>query len=111
MANIITEKEYHEDSSALYEKYYAQFITPSIKSYVERKYTKEFIQKCYSKDIHLNNLGKNWLEEFDRFTECIKGEIAGINKRINGKSTWSYSIGTSTIKVYMKIYAGILKID
>ena len=111
MANIITEREYHENSSELYEKYYAQFITPSIKSYVERKYTKEFIQKCYSKDIHLNNLGENWLKEFDRFTDVIKGEIAGINKKINGKSTWSYSIGTSTIKVYMKIYAGILEID
>ena len=111
MANIITEKEYHENSSLLYEKYYAQFITPSIKCYVERKYTKEFILKCYSKDIHLNNLGGNWVNEFDKFTETIKGEIAGINKRINGQSVWSYSIGTSTIKVYMKIYAGILKID
>ena len=111
MANIITYNEYMEDSSSLHEKYYAQFITPSIKSYVERKYTKEFIQKCYSKDIHLNNLGENWLKEFDKFAEVIKGEIAGINKRINGQSVWSYSIGTSTIKVYMKIYAGILKID
>ena len=51
------------------------------------------------------------MNEFDKFTEAIKGEIAGINKRINGQSVWSYSIGTSTIKVYMKIYAGILKID
>ena len=111
MNKIITRKEYMENSSDLHDKYYAQFINYSIRLFVEKNYSKEFIQECYKKDEHLNNLGEGWMKKFDRYAEIIKGEIAGINKKINGQSVWSYCDVTCAIKVYMKIYAGIIVID
>ena len=56
----------------------------------------------------MNNLEDGWVKKFDKFAETIKGEIAQRNRIINGENTWSYSYVTSTIKVYMKIYAGII---
>ena len=105
---IITRKEYMENSSELYESYYYQFITPSIMKFVRENYTKEYIQEKFKEDQYLNNLEDGWVKKFDKFAETIKGEIAQRNRIINGENTWSYSYVTSAIKVYMKIYAGII---
>lgn len=49
-----------------------------------------------------------WMDRFDAFTRANSRFIAGINKKLNGEATYSLSDGTSAIKAYMKIYAGLV---
>ena len=98
-------REQYVNEECSHQEYYEQFITQSIRSWVEQNYKKEFLIECLKTDQHLNNLGDNWLRKFDIFIEAIKGEIAAKNKKINGKSEWSYCDGVCAIKAYMVVYA------
>ena len=100
-------REQYMNHECTHQEYYEQFITNSIRRYVERNYTKEYLQNCYATDKNLNNLGAGWLKKFDAFTPQIKGEIERINKRINGSPTYCLSYGTCAIKAYMSLYADL----
>ncbi len=95
------------DNQCTHQEYYIQFATSGIKAFVERNYTPEYIRSCYEQDKHLNNLGNGWIKQFDSITRCLSGEIAGVNKKLNGEATYSLSDGTSAIKAYMKAYAKV----
>lgn len=95
------------DNQCTHQEYYIQFATSGIKAFVKRNYTPKYIRSCYEQDKHLNNLGGNWMQAFDSLTRSISGQIAGVNKQLNGAPTYSLSDGTSAIKAYMKAYAKI----
>jgi hypothetical protein len=100
-------REQYMNNECTHQEYYEQFITWSIRQYVQKNYTKEFLQQCFATDKNLNNLGDNWLKKFDAFTLQIKGEIASVNKRLNGSPVYSLSCGTCAIKAYMHLYADL----
>jgi hypothetical protein len=97
-------REDYMSNKCTHQEYYRQFIFPAIKSYVQSKYSKEFLKKCYEEDKNLNNIGDDWFNKFDQFSEAHKEQIAKINTEINGKSTYSLCIGTCAIKAYMNEY-------
>ncbi len=100
-------REQYMNNECTHQEYYEQFITWSIRQYVEKNYTKEFLQACYATDKNLNNLGGNWSKDFDAFTLQIKTEIASVNKRLNGSAVYSLCCGTCAIKAYMRLYADL----
>lgn len=52
---IITRKEYMNDSTrGAHERYYAQFVTPETKSFVELFFTREELIRSFAKDRNLN---------------------------------------------------------
>jgi len=103
---MLTHTQYMK-KECTHQEYYEQFITSSIRWFVESNYTREFLQQCFATDKHLNNLGGNWMKTFDAFALQIKGEIARVNKRLNGSSVYSLCDGTCAIKAYMRLYADL----
>lgn len=107
---MFTRKDYMSGKCS-HQDFYAQYITMSIRRFVENRYTVEFLRKCYAEDEHLNNLGMNWMNIFDSFTRAIAPELATMNLAIEGSRSYSLSMGTCAIKAYMHIYAGLEKAD
>ena len=97
--------QYMDGECTLFQ-YYIQFES-CVKSFVEHKFSPEYIRARHAKDSALNNLHKGWVNEFDRFTQANARAFATINQKLNGKSVYSLSDGTIAIKMYMRKYAGI----
>jgi len=70
----------------LHREYYAQFVTPSIRSYVERVIGKPAIKA--STDRWFNDIPLRMWDMLDGF---IRPHGARVNKQLNDSSMWSLS--------------------
>ncbi len=100
-------RQQYMNQECTHHEYYIQFATSGIRAFVESNYSIDQIRECYSKDQNLNNLGNGWVNRFDAVTRSLSGQIAGVNKKLNGQSVYSLCDGTCAIKAYMLKYAKI----
>ena len=92
---MITHKQYIQNASELHQDYYLQFVSPSMRSSVDR--LKVRILK--SKDTHLNDIE---LSTWDHIARFEFQSLANINLKINGSRSASLSDGVCAAKAYAK---------
>jgi len=90
----ITREEYMKNSE-LFQDYYLQFATPTVKAMVAR--LDNLIHA--SKDEHFNDIP---LVMWDRISEVAFTELCAVNHRINGLRSASLSDGVCAAKAYAK---------
>ena len=92
---MITRKEYMENSSELFNEYYLQFATPTVRSEVNS--IKHLIFK--STDKHFNDIN---LSIWDRISRIAFHELCKVNFKINGSRSVSLSDGVCAAKSYAR---------
>lgn len=90
MNNLITRKEYMNDSKNLHHDYFLQFVTESTKRFINSVFTIE--QLLGSNDPHLNDLAKHeigggWIWNRTPFNQALMRELGEVNINTASNST------------------------
>ena len=96
---IYSRKDYMYDKCT-FDEFYEQFYCHSMRDYILRCWSIDELSAAYKKDIHLNTLS---MVTWDKIAVAFKGHVTSVNKKINGKSTWSNSDGVCVVKTTAKI--------